>query len=81
MVRLEQIKQKVLILSKDVSYWHSIFKDSRGPEEVNAKKNRQQALSEMSQLRTEAYDLAGGASQIYQEIDSIVAKAYSFNSR
>jgi hypothetical protein len=80
MSRMQDIHRQVGELAKQVTHWHSIFKDSRGEVESNARRNRERALSEMSQLREEAFQLSGGNTQAYQQIDDVVGRAYAFNS-
>ena len=76
--RKQQILQQARALQSDVQRWQSVYKNSMGTEEANAKRNREAALSQLSQLLNEAHNL--GRDNLYEQIDQVVSKAYAFNS-
>jgi hypothetical protein len=77
---VEDIYSQTIELTKQVKYWHGIFKDSNGSVEAEARSNRDRVLSEMGHLREEAYRLSGGNTSTYSKIDEAVNRAFAFNS-
>ena len=76
--RKQQILQEARRLQAEVFQWQKIYANSMGSEEANAKRNREAALSRLSELRNEAFDL--GPDRLYDEIDAVTSKAFAFNS-